>query len=876
MAKRQFTGGGTSRSKKSHVESIAIPDILEPPTTIQLAQSMTHTKQVVEIIPLPAVDGLVDDNATAVHNGQVDADGWEDELHDVIQLESRDGAKAQTKNKKKLMLAGLTRWLAFRESYLEELLCFDGPGTQDIAAKCELHNQATAMRCLDCFGGKLEGWNGQFFERISLAHIGLRVQLGHHSGRCFQNQCGPVRFTVLDVSGTHHVNVDFCRCGESPGGWNECIQLLRVGWYPATTECPRTAFTFDYLNTFHLLTLQGKLNLYDYYKAILRKTDNIGLQKQVYRWNEVSMVVRQWRHLKSVKRAGHGHNPAGIAATKPGACAVECPACPHPGINLPVGWESLPNTERWLYQQVVAMDACFHLKLKARGFQDPELGSGWLYFVGEGSYQEYLAICKDQHEISMCESELNAVNQAYSKGTHDSLSVTGIIGVKCARHCFVLPNGIGDLQKGEQYCNVDYVVLSALKASRITEDQRALPDIGFSYDITCNWYKNFYKRLDDMPEHMQILDGIPTCTMIPKAHIEGHGPKCHTTWSFNFLRGVGRTHSETVEQEWAHIGQVGISTREMGPAARHSVLDDHWSTWNWHKLVDLESHLVKHLAEALLMTGKQKVIAEKFTSTFSPATIEKWRQMVAEWDLDKTKPDPYAEPSASTMMAMIQLKLAEEEVIEAMHGEPQLHDKLTVSAFVRLGLELEERQRALCIKGEGVLRNPLKRATLQEKRNALTRHIHAWSSVQPTYQPVVTSLHGVDSLAESANASPLVHAEDLKLYLPSELAQAQREVGCCSGIIEKEHRFRMAQVEDALEDVHHLRRIYAGLLAKYRINIASTGQKANTRSKMNIRAFNLKITLTIARYHDARRALLVLDSGGEWKTRFQEFKDGDN
>ncbi|KAL6301700.1 hypothetical protein BKA93DRAFT_828035 [Sparassis latifolia] len=709
MAKCRFTGGGTSHSKKCRVESITIPDIFEPPMTIQPAQSTVHSFTI----------HRSQRNGTTVHSGQVDADGWEDELHDVIKLESRDGVKAQTKNKKKSMSVGLNRWLAFRESYLEELLHFDGPGTQDFAGKCKVHHQSTALRCLDCFSGKLacpdctlkahtllplhrvQRWNGRFFERITLANLGLRVQLGHHSGQCFQNQCGPVHFTVLN-----------------------------------------------------------------------------------YRWNEVSMVVRQWRHLKSIKRAGHGHDPAGIAATKPGACTC------------------MPSPRRKPASQLGESS-----RLRAWALPDPELGSGWSYFVAEGPYQEYLAICKDQHEISTSESELNAVKQAYSKGMHDGLSVTGVVGVKCAHHCFVLPNGIGNLQKGERYCNVDYITLSVLKAGRMTEDGRALADIRFSYDIACNWYKNFYKRLEDMPEDMQILDDMPTCAMIPKAHIEGHGPKCRTTSSFNFLRGVGRTHGETVEQEWVHIGQVGISTREMGPAACHSVLDDHWSAWNWRKLVDLESHLIKHLAEALLMMAKQKAITEKFTSTFSPATIEKWCQMVAEWDQDKTKPDPYAELSASMMMAMIRLGLAEEEAVEVMRSEPQLHEKLTASA------------RALRIKGEGVLRNPLKKATLQEKWNALTWHILVWTSVQPTYQPAVAAIHGIDSLTDTADVQ-IVHAKMLRLYLPSELTQAQRDVGCRGGIVDKEHRFRMAQVEDALEDVHRLRQIYAGLLAKYRINVA--------------------------------------------------------
>jgi hypothetical protein len=40
-----------------------------------------------------------------------------------------------------------------------------------------------------------------------------------------------------------------------------------------------------------------------------------------------------------LKRAGQGQDPAGASATAPGELAVECPACPHPGHNLPEDWE---------------------------------------------------------------------------------------------------------------------------------------------------------------------------------------------------------------------------------------------------------------------------------------------------------------------------------------------------------------------------------------------------------------------------------------------------------------------------------------------------------------------------------------------------------
>jgi len=53
---------------------------------------------------------------------------------------------------------------------------------------------------------------------------------------------------------------------------------------------------------------------------------------------------------------------------------------------------------------------------------------------------------------------------------------------------------------------------------------------------------------------------------------------------------VGRTHGETVEQEWAYINLAALSTREMGPGARHTALDDSWGGWNWKKVLGLGAH----------------------------------------------------------------------------------------------------------------------------------------------------------------------------------------------------------------------------------------------------------------------------------------------
>lgn len=41
----------------------------------------------------------------------------------------------------------------------------------------------------------------------------------------------------------------------------------------------------------------------------------------------------------ALKRAGRGQDPAGVEGTSQGELAVECPACPHPGRNLPDNWQ---------------------------------------------------------------------------------------------------------------------------------------------------------------------------------------------------------------------------------------------------------------------------------------------------------------------------------------------------------------------------------------------------------------------------------------------------------------------------------------------------------------------------------------------------------
>ena len=127
-------------------------------------------------------------------------------------------------------------------------------------------------------------WNGEFFSTDSLQNLGYRYQLGHSGARCPCPHPGPKNFVVFDALGPHFVSIDYCDCGDQPlSAWR---QLLRERWFPATLSRPQTVFTFDCLETFHELNLQGKTNLYDYYHTLLRRSDNANLLNPIVRFRK--------------------------------------------------------------------------------------------------------------------------------------------------------------------------------------------------------------------------------------------------------------------------------------------------------------------------------------------------------------------------------------------------------------------------------------------------------------------------------------------------------------------------------------------------------------------------------------------------------------
>lgn len=113
--------------------------------------------------------------------------------------------------------------------------------------------------------------------KTCLEDLGLSVDLGHEGKPCPNKSSliAPSKLVVIASNGIHQINVHWCSCSRSIGKASEkMIQLLRLQWFPVSPFRPATAVTFECLNLFHKMTVQGKLTGYDFYQSLMHLTDN--------------------------------------------------------------------------------------------------------------------------------------------------------------------------------------------------------------------------------------------------------------------------------------------------------------------------------------------------------------------------------------------------------------------------------------------------------------------------------------------------------------------------------------------------------------------------------------------------------------------------
>ncbi|KAL1740910.1 hypothetical protein HDZ31DRAFT_85158 [Schizophyllum fasciatum] len=772
-------------------------------------------------------------------------------------------------------------FIPLRQEYLDEALLWESRGNQRYTAKCrDCDHPAPRYRCRDeCMGRWLfcqscivqrhahtplhwiEQWLEEdgYFERTNLKALGLRINLNHPPGElCVLTATADKDFTVIHHNGIHNIAVDFCHCSQGRD-ISHRQQLMRNGWWPATPASPQTCATIACLRQFYKINALSKVAVYEYYRALQQLSDS-GDAKVADKRRVFMHIVRQYRHVQMLKHGGRGHEDDGVASTQLGQLALRCPACPQPGRNLPSDWETASAADSFLYRLYIAQDANFRLQNTnaSNEARDPPLGDGWAYFVPRTPYLNYIKSFINEADISTCSgfAALFLANLKHVLG----LRATGVGAVSCSRHNIFRPNGVGDLQKGERFSNMTYVLASALRAAGIHE-------VLHTYDVSCIFKVNLWRRNESLPKEVRISIAPENfVSRVPKFHLPAHTASCHAKEALNFTDGAGDTHGETIEQNWFGLNKAAAQTKPMGPGTRQLTLDC------------MIGHHNNMYIKGLARTIKAYAIAQpEFKQLHDglfghdPITVQQWLQDERDWQADKTRPCPYEYHAHYKTMKEVELDLENEAKMTTADGTAVVRECTPVS-LIKSGIDIQHSQRLLAI-DKVSMKNPTAAQQVEfmkRGRNLQTR-IRRFRRQQQVYMPglrahLSTTGHDLQDDADDV--------EHVTLFLPSELPSSRvRAAVCAPGLDVVEARLREGEAHEALEDVR--RALRARTVTNTFRNQQVRGITMSTRSrgvldKIAKRAHSAKL-----RYRFSRAAMLRLRGHGPWEDVLRALADDD-
>ncbi|KAF7310198.1 CxC2 domain-containing protein [Mycena indigotica] len=757
-------------------------------------------------------------------------------------------------------------WRRMSGAYLDELLRGESLGRHHGRPSCAAcgeilteNAESRAFRCVDCgpflqceeclrnrheqlpLHSVQKVWTGfwrqctLFSPSVSQTSIGLGMvyQLGHHGFPCPHPDPRLRRMVVLDAGGVFKVDIRFCACSHSLRHKHMHLsQLLDNAW---------------------TLKVVGNMNAHDFVGSLERLSNATFTEQLPDRYKAFGRMSRQYDFLMRAKRAGRGHAMDGLATTPAGGLAVRCWACPDPERNLPDGWENADPSKSYIYSLMLALDANFRLKnrLRANERQDPALGNGLGYFVETNEYKEHLRHYVAEEDVSTCIA-FAALMQKETRLT-TGLRVSGVGGCVCARHGIVRPLGLGDLQKGERYANMDWVFLNAVGGLGVRR-------LVISYDIACQWKQRIRERATKLSKNSVIvtkLDDYALQFALPVWHAVAHESSCQAANSLTHAVGVGRTDGEGIERTWAILNPIGFSTKEMGEGNRHDTIEDKIDHVNFEKNVKQGNTLARKMLIALAERETQINEFAEVDDSLESSLREQWQRQVNAWNADNTSPNPYvstakhAGPSEAQILA--ELKKAELEQLRSGRGNELAAGRTTAAAFIKGALQLEDQQRRIRFESSGQTTLTAERSSqLDELRVSVLKKLHTLQMHQMVFMPGVEELRAAEEERRDVDAAP-APAEVAKLWLPSDLSMEQREAVCRPTLVETEAQLRLGQCSDTLA------KIRGHLHAKTHLidtrNANAVGQNSSTRFGTLIGRVGDQARRQATKYREARAAL---------------------
>ncbi|KAI1783483.1 hypothetical protein LXA43DRAFT_903485, partial [Ganoderma leucocontextum] len=743
-------------------------------------------------------------------------------------------------------------YLGLRGEYLHRRLANAAPPPDGLAT-C---GHPMSWRCVTCQGSptfcyaccrdthaklplhRVEFWEGTFYRPAWLRQVGVQVHCGHGGQPCSQlpsyRQSDPsVAFTSLSLSaadntfadgvflpsdhppaltdelpsdteddddtlfltndaGIHELSFSFCVCPDAP---TEDLQLLDLGYYPASKTKPKTVFTTRLLDDFLLSNKECKTPARNYYNKLRRITQPAFPHMVPDRYKELLRVSRQWRNQQMRLAAGFGHRPDAVG---PGDLAVRCPACPQPDENLPDDWNADP--EQWKYMRSVVLDGNFsaqHMHMR-NPEDDVALADGHAFMVTDAPYKDHLKTAAEFKEKSTCH-EHRAVLTATMEWA--KLEATGIGAAACSRHGFFAPHACVDFQLGERQRNMDYIL------NWILAWLNGLTSILVLYDIMCQYFTRLRDRFAKSP-HLTMPSGIKFLRGIGQFHVHGHIAQCYARFSSSFIAGTGMQDGEILETLWNQTNAIADSTRGMSSAHRREVINDHMNDSNWKKLTRIATILVNKWRRACKEHRPATDAFEQLCKATDPAVCAEWKVAAdAARETDPAAMDIYdvsAQPLPSRKE--VQLMLAERELAEGGTANG-------AAEWIARGLKLEETQLAVAYSARRLkaLSATQTRLSLVQQRQKLAKDIaafhkegeardHGTLGAEWDTLPAATDDETADGEPGSDEDDPS-HPERRRLALPSTIGLPFLSDRGLLHFATTERLLREGQLNDALQGI---------------------------------------------------------------------------
>ncbi|KAJ7756767.1 hypothetical protein DFH07DRAFT_958904 [Mycena maculata] len=657
----------------------------------------------------------------------------------------------------------------------------------------------------------IKEWGGEFWVDRSLADIGLVYQLGHGGFPCIFPDERVHKLTVIEAPVIHR------------------IHLLRNAWYPATVADPGTCATFKSLEAYRLYNVVGNMNVNDFIHAMERATD-------------------------VTERATDVTASTGLRWLPDGK-------------NLPLDWRNVDPKYRFLYMLLLAVDANFKLKnrMRTNEIDDPSLGPGWGYWVEPKRYRQHLKKYVAEKDASTCIAFAALLQKDTCLMT--GLHVSGVGGCVCARHECVLPNGLGDLQKGERYSNMDFIILSALAGF-------SLLMLTISYDITCQWKTRLAECNAKMPKEMRLqLDKFTYQCALPVWHAASHNDECQENNSLSFKPGVGKTDGEGVERVWSIMNPVAYHTKDAGRGQRADVVEDKIDSHNFQKNLGQGETLQRKLIVAIAERERQVASFKQISATVKSEVRGKWKKMIAAWLADPSAPNLYTVTRKDCPSeAEVRLEVKRDEDAALAAGRSPLSGS-SATAFLTAGLQIEVAQRRIRAELAGTaLLTADRQNKLHDWRRAVLVKIGMFHDLQKRFMPGAAWAIEEAERERDAEAAP-PKPETISLFMPSGMPQLEDPLrGCVKGLLEMEARLRASQCDNAMVQLRS--RLHAKRHLIFFRNDNIHGQVHATKARTLIDQIGERIEESAEKYRVARRALIAL-RGVEAEAAYPELKPAD-